>query len=164
MTNDLNIPSFRKTLFAGMATLFLSVGIVQANPVSAGEGITEKLLLSQQAKVTVTGTVKDAQGPVIGANVVEKGTTNGTVTDMEGRFSLQVSPGAVLTVSYIGYIEQSIPVNGKNSFMIQLKEDSQALDEVVVVGYGTQKKVNMTGAVASVNIKEQLYGYADKVL
>ena len=54
MTNDLNIPSFRKTLFAGMATLFLSVGIVQANPVSAGEGITEKLLLSQQAKVTVT--------------------------------------------------------------------------------------------------------------
>ena len=109
MTNDLNIPSFRKTLFAGMATLFLSVGIVQANPVSAGEGITEKLLLSQQAKVTVTGTVKDAQGPVIGANVVEKGTTNGTVTDMEGRFSLQVSPGAVLTVSYIGYIEQSIP-------------------------------------------------------
>ena len=72
MTNDLNIPSFRKTMFAGMATLFLSVGMVQANPVSAGEGITEKLLLSQQAKVTVTGTVKDAQGPVIGANVVRK--------------------------------------------------------------------------------------------
>ena len=156
MTNDLNIPSFRKTLFAGMATLFLSVGIVQANPVSAGEGITEKLLLSQQAKVTVTGTVKDAQGPVIGANVVEKGTTNGTVTDMEGRFSLQVSPGAVLTVSYIGYIEQSIPVNGKNSFMIQLKEDSQALDEVVVVGYGTQKKVNMTGAVSSVDMSKMV--------
>ena len=156
MTNDLNIPSFRKTMFAGMATLFLSVGIVQANPVSAGEGITEKLLLSQQAKVIVTGTVKDAQGPVIGANVVEKGTTNGTVTDMEGRFSLQVSPGAVLTVSYIGYIEQSIPVNGKNSFMIQLKEDSQALDEVVVVGYGTQKKVNMTGAVSSVDMSKMV--------
>jgi len=154
MTNDLNIPSFRKTMFAGMATLFLSVGIVQANPVSAGEGITEKLLLSQQAKVTVTGTVKDAQGPVIGANVVEKGTTNGTVTDMEGRFSLQVSPGAVLTVSYIGYIEQSIPVNGKNSFMIQLKEDSQALDEVVVVGYGTQKKATLTGAVSNIGGEE----------
>ena len=158
MTNDLNIPSFRKTMFAGMATLFLSTGVTQANPVSAGEEVTEKhaVALSQQKKVTITGTVKDAQGPVIGANVVEKGTTNGTVTDMEGRFSLQVSPGAVLTVSYIGYIEQSIPVNGKNSFMIQLKEDSQALDEVVVVGYGTQKKVNMTGAVSSVDMSKMV--------
>ena len=124
MMNDLNIPFFRKTMFAGMATLFLSVGIVQANPVSAGEGITEKLLLSQQAKVIVTGTVKDAQGPVIGANVVEKGTTNGTVTDMEGRFSLQVSPGAVLTVSYIGYITQEITVKGNRHLNFTLQEDS----------------------------------------
>ena len=144
MMNDLNIPFFRKTMFAGMATLFLSTGVTQANPVSAGEEVTEKhaVALSQQKKVTITGIVKDVLGPVVGANVVEKGTTNGTVTDMEGRFSLQVSSNAVLVVSYIGYIDQAIPVNGKNSFTVLLKEDSQALDEVVVVGYGTQKKVN----------------------
>ena len=143
MMNDLNIPFFRKTMFAGMATLFLSTGVTQANPVSAGEEVTEKhaVVSSQQTKVTIMGTVKDALGPVVGANVVEKGTTNGTVTDMEGRFSLQVS---------------SIPVNGKTSFTVLLKEDSQALDEVVVVGYGTQKKVNMTGAVASVDMSKMV--------
>ena len=158
MMNDLNIPFFRKTMFAGMATLFLSTGVTQANPVSAGEEVTEKhaVALSQQKKVTITGIVKDVLGPVVGANVVEKGTTNGTVTDMEGRFSLQVSSNAVLVVSYIGYIDQAIPVNGKNSFTVLLKEDSQALDEVVVVGYGTQKKVNMTGAVASVDMSKMV--------
>ena len=116
MMNDLNIPFFRKTMVAGMATLFLSTGVTQANPVSAGEEVTEKhaVTLSQQSKVSITGSVEDALGPVVGANVVEKGTTNGTVTDMEGRFSLQVSSNAVLTVSYIGYIDQAIPVNGKN--------------------------------------------------
>ena len=135
MMNDLNIPFFRKTMFAGMATLFLSTGVTQANPVSAGKEVTEKhaVALSQQKKVTITGIVKDVLGPVVGANVVEKGTTNGTVTDMEGRFSLQVSSNAVLVVSYIGYIDQAIPVNGKTSFTVLLKEDSQALDEVVVV-------------------------------
>ena len=132
MMNDLNIPFFRKTMFAGMATLFLSTGVTQANPVSAGKEVTEKhaVALSQQKKVTITGIVKDVLGPVVGANVVEKGTTNGTVTDMEGRFSLQVSSNAVLVVSYIGYIDQAIPVNGKTSFTVLLKEDSQALDEV----------------------------------
>ena len=87
MMNDLNIPFFRKTMFAGMATLFLSTGVTQANPVSAGEEVTEKhaAALPLQKKVTITGVVKDALGPVVGANVVEKGTTNGTVTDMEGR-------------------------------------------------------------------------------
>ena len=153
MMNDLNIPFFRKTMFAGMATLFLSTGVTQANPVSAGEEVTEKhaAALPLQKKVTITGVVKDALGPVVGANVVEKGTTNGTVTDMEGRFSLQVSSNAVLIISYIGYIDQAIPVNGKSSFTVLLKEDSQALDEVVVVGYGTQKKVNLSGAVDAIS-------------
>lgn len=79
MMNDLNIPFFRKTMFAGMATLFLSTGVTQANPVSAGEEVTEKhaAALPLQKKVTITGVVKDALGPVVGANVVEKGTTNG---------------------------------------------------------------------------------------
>ena len=151
-------------MFAGMATLFLSTGVTQANPVSAGEEVTEKhaAALALQKKVTITGVVKDALGPVVGANVVEKGTTNGTVTDMEGRFSLQVSSNAVLIISYIGYIDQAIPVNGKSSFTVLLKEDSQALDEVVVVGYGTQKKVNMTGAFAGAQAEHVSFSYADE--
>ena len=119
MMNDLNIPFYRKTMFAGIATLFLSTGVTQANPIGVGEEVAEKhaVALSQQKKVVITGTVKDVLGPVVGANVVEKGTTNGTVTDMEGHFSLQVSPNAVLVVSYIGYIDQTIPVDGKNSLV-----------------------------------------------
>ena len=107
MMNDLNIPFFRKTVFAGMATLFLSTGVTLANPVSAGEEVMEKyaVALSQQKKVTITGIVKDALGPVVGANVVEKGTTNGTVTDMEGHFSLQVSSNAVLVRSLLSPLD-----------------------------------------------------------
>ena len=99
----------------------------------------------------VTGTVVDVAGvPVIGANVMVKGTTNGTITDMDGKFTLEVPEGAVLQVSYIGYTNQEVVV-GKNTILtITLKEDTQSLDEVVVVGYGTQKKVNLTGAVEQV--------------
>ena len=103
----------------------------------------------------ITGTVVDASGiPVIGANVMVKGTTNGTITDMDGKFTLEVPEGAVLEVSYIGYLSQSVPVTGKNSFSISLKEDTQKLEEVVVVGYGIQKKVNLTGAVSTINNDE----------
>ena len=145
-------------MFAGVSTLFLSAEFVQANSGNLRTNATVNPVVSfpQQAKVTVTGIVTDALGPVAGANVVEKGTTNGTVTDMEGRFSLQVSQGAVLVVSYIGFIDQVISVHDKTSFSIVLKEDSQSLDEVVVVGYGTQKKVNMTGSVASVDMSKMV--------
>lgn len=103
--------------------------------------------LVSQSK-TVTGVVLDAANiPVIGANVIVKGTTNGTVTDMDGRFSLQNVPeNAVLQVSYIGYLDQEIPVSGKSTVQVLLKEDTQKLDEVVVVGYGVQKKANLTGS------------------
>ncbi|HJA88000.1 MAG TPA: carboxypeptidase-like regulatory domain-containing protein, partial [Candidatus Parabacteroides intestinavium] len=101
-----------------------------------------------QNVVRIMGTVVDATGtPVIGANVAVKGTTNGTITDMEGRFSLEVELGATLEVSYIGYLTQAIKVNSKDNLSITLKEDTKALDEVVVVGYGTQKKANLTGAI-----------------
>lgn len=110
---------------------------------------------TQQAKLTVSGIVKDQFGPVAGANIVEKGTTNGTITDMDGKFSLEVSPKSTLIVSFIGYKEQQIPVNNQTSFTIKIVEDSEALDEVVVVGYGTQKKVNLTGSISSVNFEEQ---------
>lgn len=100
---------------------------------------------------TITGIVTDTNGdPVIGANVVEKGTTNGVITDMDGKFSLTVSENAVLQVSYIGYVAQEIKIGNKGSFNITLKEDTQALDEVVVIGYGTMKKSDLTGSVASI--------------
>ncbi|MDR1555976.1 MAG: TonB-dependent receptor [Tannerellaceae bacterium] len=108
----------------------------------------------QQNKITITGIVEDNTGPVIGANVIEKGTTNGTITNIDGEFSLNVSPDAVLVVTYIGYVEQQIPVNGKVNFPIKMAEDSQTLDEIVVTGYGTQKKRDLTGAVSVVKIEE----------
>lgn len=102
----------------------------------------------------IKGTVKDATGePVIGASIVEKGTTNGTITDFEGNFELLVSANSVVTVSYIGYQSYEMkPVPGKD-LDITLKEDTEVLDEVVVVGYGVQKKVNVIGSIASVDSK-----------
>ena len=108
----------------------------------------------QQTK-RITGRVLDANNePVIGANVVVDGTTIGTVTDVDGNFTLDVPDGATLKISYIGYIEQTIPVGNKSVISVILKEDSQALDEVVVVGFGTQKKLNLTGAVTAVTGEE----------
>ena len=106
---------------------------------------------SSQQKKTITGTIVDPSGmPVIGANVMVKGTTNGTITDMDGKFSLEVEEGATLQISYIGYANQEIKVGNQKTLSIALKEDAEALDEVVVVGFGTQKKVNLTGAVSNV--------------
>jgi TonB-linked SusC/RagA family outer membrane protein len=102
----------------------------------------------QQQKKNITGTIVDAAGePIIGANVIEVGTLNGTVTDMDGKFLLSVEDNATVRVTYIGYLEQDISTVGRNSFNIILQEDTQALEEVVVVGYGVQKKANLTGAV-----------------
>lgn len=106
--------------------------------------------LQQQGK-TVTGTIVDANGePIIGANIIEKGTSNGTITDIDGNFSLNVSDNAVLRISYIGYLEQEIVTTRTAVFNISLIEDTKTLDELVVVGYGMQKKVNLTGSVSSV--------------
>ena len=100
---------------------------------------------------TITGKVVDKNGePVIGANVVVKGTTNGTITDIDGNFSLEAPANAQIVVSYIGYLTQELAVNNQKTLAVSLKEDSQSLDEVVIVGYGSQKKVNLTGAVEQV--------------
>ena len=104
----------------------------------------------QQSTKKVTGTVSDSQGPVIGASVVEKGTTNGVVTDFDGNFTLNVKPGATLVVSYIGYTTQEIAVGNQSNFAVTLQEDNNSLDEVVVVGYGTMKKKLVTGATVQV--------------
>lgn len=109
----------------------------------------------QEKKITVTGNVKDATGePLIGVNVMVKGTTVGSVTDANGNFSLSdVPPTAVVSISYIGYKTREIALNGKNSVNVTLSEDSEALDEVVVIGYGTLKKADLSGAVSTVPTK-----------
>lgn len=105
-----------------------------------------------EQKKNITGKVTDSQGePIIGANVLEIGnSSNGTITDVNGDFSLSVPSNAKIRISYIGYSDQVFALNGRSSVVIQLQEDTELLDEVVVVGFGTQKKVNLTGAVSVV--------------
>lgn len=108
-------------------------------------------LCSIAQNITVKGIVKDNLGEsVIGANVTEKGTTNGMITDLDGNFSLTVQKNATLVISYIGYVTQEIAIKGNTNLNIILKEDSKALEEVVVIGYGTAKKSDVTGSIASV--------------
>lgn len=112
----------------------------------------------------VSGVVTDGTGEtVIGASVLEKGTTNGTITDLDGKFILTVNENAVLQISYVGYSTQEVSVKGKTSFNITLKEDSEMLEEVVVVGYGAQKKESVVGAISQVSNKELLQSPAANV-
>ena len=102
-------------------------------------------------EVTISGNVKDSNGePIIGASVLEKGTTNGIITDFDGNFNLTVNSNSILSISFVGYKTQEINVNGQTSFNIVLSEDTEVLDEVVVVGYGVQKKKLVTGATVQV--------------
>ena len=101
--------------------------------------------------LAIKGVVYDSTGePIIGASVLEKGTTNDIITDLDGNFSLQVKKGAVLVVSFIGYKTQEVVVNSVQSLKITLLEDAKALDEVVVIGYGTARRSDVTGSIASV--------------
>ena len=135
-----------------ISSLLLGNSHVMASDLSSGPSFT---VMEQMQNQTVTGWVVDTKGePMIGASVVEKGTTNGIITDMEGKFSLNVKPNAVLEISYVGYKTQE--VKASNQMKIVLKEDTELIDEVVVVGYGAQKKVNLTGAVANVNVQEAI--------
>ena len=132
-------------LLATLCSFTLGVGVTPqtfASPAAGMEGIL-------QTK-KVTGVVMDAYGPVIGANVLEQGTSNGVITDMDGRFTLEVQPGAKLEISFIGYKTQVIEVGNQTDFSVTLKEDNEMLDEVVVVGYGVQKKKLVTGATVQV--------------
>ena len=143
----------RKQLLATMFVLLTSAGVLHAkSATSMPEEVNgNSVMVAQQAKLTVKGVVSDDLGPIASANVTEKGTINGTVTGMDGEFSLSVASDATLVISYIGYQTREVSVDGKTSFDILLHEDFQALSEVVVVGYGVQKKVNLTGAVSSIN-------------
>ena len=135
----------RKTALLMGACSLLGVysPVMAANPETSVEAV-------QQTTKKITGTVSDSQGPVIGASVVEKGTSNGTVTDFDGNFTLNVKPGATLVISYIGFETQEIATGNQSSFNVTLQEDNNSLDEVVVVGYGVQKKKLVTGATVQV--------------
>jgi TonB-linked SusC/RagA family outer membrane protein len=136
---------FRKTALLMGALTLLGLGYSSnANAARAPQEV-------QQATKKITGTVVDAQGPVIGASVVEKGKTgNGVITDFDGNFTLNVSPDATIVISYVGYETQEIKVGNQSTFNITLSEDDSVLDEVVVVGYGTMKKKLVTGATVQV--------------
>jgi TonB-linked SusC/RagA family outer membrane protein len=112
--------------------------------------------VQQQNRKTVTGQVLDGNNqPVIGANIIEEGApSNGTITDIDGYFSLQVAEDAILKISYIGYLSQDIPVSGKNNVSVILQEDTKILQEVIVVGYGTQRKETLTGSVSAISAKD----------
>ncbi|WP_288277166.1 TonB-dependent receptor [uncultured Prevotella sp.] len=135
---------FRKTALLMGVMALLGLGY-SSNAYAAGD-----VQNVQQATKKITGTVVDAQGPVIGASVMEKGTTNGTVTDFDGNFTLNVNPGATIVISYIGYETQEIKVGNQSNINITLSEDDAVLEEVVVVGYGTMKKKLVTGATVQV--------------
>ncbi|MEZ4968620.1 MAG: TonB-dependent receptor [Flavobacteriaceae bacterium] len=124
---------------------------LEANGLLGGVDINTRL-----QEVTITGNVIDSNGqPLAGANILEKGTTNGTQTDFDGKFSISVSnSAAVLAISYIGYFPQEIAINGQATVTVTLQEDASLLDEVVLIGYGTQRKSDVTGAVASVKTEE----------
>ena len=134
----------RKTaLLMGACSLLGLYSPVAANAENSVQAV-------QQSTKKITGTVSDSQGPVIGASIVEKGTSNGVVTDFDGNFTLNVKPGATLVISYIGYTTQEIAVGNQSNFNVTLQEDNTSLEEVVVVGYGVQKKKLLTGATVQV--------------
>ena len=144
----MNIKNKKQTLFVGLCSILFLGNSPQAFAV--GEVQTPPAV--QQTR-KVTGVVNDAMGPIIGASVKIKGTTTGVATDFDGNFSLNVQPGATLVVSYIGYVTKEIKVGSQTTLSITLEEDKKLLDEVVVVGYGTMKKSDLSGSSVSVGEK-----------
>ncbi len=127
-------------------------GFMLVQPMTAKADDSVASVQHVQQKQSVSGVVKDATGePVIGASVVEKGTTNGTITDFDGIFNLDVAPGTTLTISFIGYKTLEVAAVPGKQLNIQMVEDTEVLDEVVVVGYGTMRKKDLTGSVVQIN-------------
>ena len=152
--NEKDIDSVLSVLFQGTDITYQMNGeqiVLSRNSLINRENTLYGSIDSQQQTKIVTGIITDKTGePVIGANIVVKGTTNGTISGMDGRFSLEVPDNAVLQVSYIGYLTRDIIVNNQKEISVRMVEDTQSLEEVVVVGYGTQKKGEVASAISSI--------------
>lgn len=159
MEQKVNIKAKNKPVKEVLDILFSNTGLTYAM-----EGVNIVLskketapLSSYQQKKTIKGTVIDETGePIIGANIIEKGTANGTVTDVDGNFTLSVTDNAILQVSYLGYITQETATRGQSNIIVSLLEDTQTLDEVVVIGYGTLKRKELTSAISHISSKDFL--------
>ena len=142
----MNLNYSKEKILAGVCL----VSLLGISPQAFAGGKNSPLPMEQQqATKKITGTVSDAMGPVIGASVLVKGTSTGAATDFDGKFTLNAKPGATLVISYIGYLTKEVKVDSRNSYSITLEEDKKVLDEVVVVGYGTMKKSDISGASVS---------------
>ncbi len=140
--------NLKKTIcLMGLCSLFGVLSTPQA--VAAPTGVLSSDEVQQSKKVT--GQVSDSEGALIGATVMEKGTSNGVVTDVNGNFSINVNPGATLVISYVGYVTQEIRVGNQGNLNVKLEAEGGNLNEVVVIGYGTQRREAVTGSVANVN-------------
>ncbi|MFV0270071.1 MAG: TonB-dependent receptor [Macellibacteroides fermentans] len=158
VTRQVSLDVKNKSVSDVLNTLFANTNIsykLVGKNISLIVGNSQMYPVSQQKGKVINGVVVDQAGiPIIGANVVEKGTTNGVISDIDGKYSLSVSEGAILQITYIGYVQQAVKVGKESNLQIVLKEDSQALDEVIVVGYGVQKKRDLTGAISSVKMDD----------
>lgn len=148
-------------IFKGTGIIYAVEGnnimLMKSDEGKSGTGIRYDEAMPSRGKRTVKGTVRDGSGePIIGATISEKGTANKTVTDIDGNYTMQVDDNAMLCVTYIGYNPMEARVDNRQSLDITLREDTKALDEVVVVGFGTQKKANLTGAVGQVQMDKVL--------
>lgn len=153
--SNVNLRIFDRLVFGRRTIQLLFAATLQCGALSAYGSVADPVINQVSQSGQVNGIVSDASGfPLIGVSVVVKGTTTGVVTDMDGKYTLQAPVNAVLIFSYIGMQPVEIPISGKGHINVVLKEDSQAIDEVVVIGYGTVKKSNLSGAVSSVSSKD----------
>ena len=153
MKNVVKLLGVASLSFSLATPLYADAALPEMRP-----GTSEGIAAVQQSTVTVKGRVTDANGePIIGANVLIEGTTNqGAITDIDGNFSLKASVGQTLKISYIGYLSRTVRVTGEGTMNIILREDTETLDEVVVVGYGTMKKSDLTGSVTSIDTEDMM--------
>lgn len=153
LKRELNFERLRKKTRSSMTACFLTAALFLVSQVSFANNLAVELETILQA--TITGTVTDADGtPLPGANVIVKGTTNGTQTDFDGNFTITAASDATLVFSYVGFATQEIAINGQTSINVSMAEDANKLDEVIIVGYQTQTRGDLTGSVASVDISE----------
>ena len=154
--NNEEVPVVLNTIFKNTRTNYRIYGnqvfLTKASQTSSIPDLTPNAFTEPQ-NIKVSGIITDKENgmPIPGANIIEKGTNNGVMSDFDGKYSIEVSPSSVLVFSYVGFVTNEIPVEGKSQINVVLREDAVALDEVVVVGYGTQQKSDVTGSISSIS-------------